>query len=171
LYDEEITKLYDRFADEVYRCARRGLLHEDAEEIVNSAFLAARREWERVREFEYPVAYAMKVAANLRADALSGAARYPVVSLDDPSTPEPWRYGASAPEEVWRVREALSRLSPREEQVTVLYYWTDLPTKDIAAALQVSVGHISRTLSDARARLRRVLSGEADGTSEGAGHE
>jgi RNA polymerase sigma factor (sigma-70 family) len=165
LYDLEITKLYDEFAAQVYRCARRGLGHEDAEEIVNASFMAARRHWERVRAYAFPIAYVMKTASNLRADALARAARRQTVSLDDPSILEPWLLWTSVDEDVSRLHEALARLSPREEQVTVFYYWTGLPTRDIAEVLGVSVGHVSRTLSDARARLRRLLS-DPDGEKE-----
>jgi RNA polymerase sigma factor (sigma-70 family) len=171
LYDLEITKLYDEFTAQVYRCARRGLGHEDAEEIVNSSFMAARRHWERVRAYAFPIGYVMKSALNMRADALARAARRQTVSLDDPSTPEPWPLWTSADEDASRLHEALRRLSPREEQVTVLYYWAGLPTRDIADAVGVSVGHVSRTLSDARARLHRLLSDSDGQTQDGADDE
>jgi RNA polymerase sigma factor (sigma-70 family) len=170
LYEQEITKLYDQFADQAYRCARRGLRHEDAEEIVNSAFLAAWRHWERVRTFEFPITYVMKTVTNLRADALTRAALRQTISLDDPSTAEPASLGTIENEDVWLLHEALRQLSPREEQVTVLHYWTGLPTREIAEVLGKSIGHVGRTLSDARARLHRIL-GTNDDDKPGADDE
>jgi RNA polymerase sigma factor (sigma-70 family) len=157
-FDAEITSLYDQFADQAYRCARRGLSHEDAEEIVNFSFLAARMHWERVRAFTAPIGYVMKTVCNLRADALARRALRPSISLED--LPEIPGDDADVPanrDAHDRLHAALTKLSPREEQMVVLYYWTGLPAKDIAAVLEVQPGHVSRTLSDARARLRRLL--------------
>jgi RNA polymerase sigma factor (sigma-70 family) len=171
LYDLEITKLFDEFADQVYWCVRRGLCHEDAEEIVNFSFMAARLHWGKVREYEYPVGYVMKTARNLRADALARVSSRPAVSLDDPATPDPGVQGSGGfDEDAWRLREALAQLTPREQQITVLYYWTGLPAKQIADSLGISPGHIGRTLSDARARLHRLLSAPPEHDENGHPH-
>jgi RNA polymerase sigma-70 factor, ECF subfamily len=158
-YDQELTKLFEEYWDQVLRYAHPGLSRESAEDITNFAFMAARLHWAVVREYVHPIGYVFKTAYNMHADALAQAAKQPTVSLDDPRTPEPLaRTAGPDVEDIWALREALHQLSPREEQFVILYYWTGFSETEIADALGLSSGHVSRTLSDARARLLRLLS-------------
>jgi RNA polymerase sigma-70 factor (ECF subfamily) len=67
-------------------------------------------------------------------------------------------------EEQARVRAALEELSEREREVLVMRYLEQLSTKDIAAALGISVGAVRARHLRALEHLRRFLCGdEAEG--------
>jgi RNA polymerase sigma factor (sigma-70 family) len=58
------------------------------------------------------------------------------------------------------VRDALARLSPRQREVTVLYFFLDLPVATIAAELGISVGTVKSMLARARTALGAILVAE-----------
>jgi RNA polymerase sigma-70 factor (ECF subfamily) len=55
------------------------------------------------------------------------------------------------------VHNALARLSPRERACVVLRHYEALTVPEVAARLELSEGSVKRYLSDARARLGRLL--------------
>ena len=154
-YSIEIEKLFVEYEAQVYRCAHRGLSHQDAEEIVNSAFLALLPHWTEVREYRSPIMYVMRTALNLRADALRRAAQRRAQGLDDL---DEIRHHTPGPEpEHLELREALTHLSAREEQMTVMRYWTDLDPDEIAQVLGLHDAQVRKTLLDAREKLAELL--------------
>jgi len=157
-YKIEIEKLFVEYEAQVYRCAHRGLSHQDAEEIVSSAFLALLPHWTEVREYRSPIMYVMRTALNLRADALQRAAQRRAQSLDDL---DETRHHTPGPEpDHLDLRAALTHLSAREEQMTIMRYWTDLDPDEIAQVLGLHGGHVRKTLLNARERLGELLSPE-----------
>jgi RNA polymerase sigma factor (sigma-70 family) len=58
--------------------------------------------------------------------------------------------------DVWR---ALRALSPQLREVTVLFYFDDLPTDEIARILRIPHPTVRTRLSRARERLRSLLDG------------
>lgn len=56
---------------------------------------------------------------------------------------------------------AMAALPPRQRACVLLYYYDDQPVAVIAQRLRINEGNVKRTLSDARARLRGLLSPEA----------
>jgi RNA polymerase sigma-70 factor (ECF subfamily) len=69
--------------------------------------------------------------------------------------------------DVWR---ALSALSPRLREVTVLFYFDDLKSQDIAAILRIPHSTVRTRLNKARKHLRDVL-GDYEDTSVPTGVE
>lgn len=57
------------------------------------------------------------------------------------------------------VVSALSRLAPLHREVLVLFYFDDMPTAQMAEALEIAPGTVLSRLSRARAALKRVLEG------------
>ena len=168
-YQREIENLYVEFEAQVYRCARRGLSHQDAEEIVNSSFLALLPHWNRVREYRSPIMYVMRTALNLRADVFRRAAQRPTRSLDELDRAG---YSTPGPEpDRLDLRTALSYLSPREEQMTVMRYWMDLDPDEIAQILGVHDGHVRKTLLNAREKLAKLLVPDEASGPDGAPDE
>lgn len=55
------------------------------------------------------------------------------------------------------VLAALARLAPRQREVLVLRYWSELSEREIAETLGVAPGTVKRTASDALARLNTLL--------------
>lgn len=55
------------------------------------------------------------------------------------------------------VRRAVAGLSVAQRAAVYFAYWEDLPEREVAAVLGVSVGTVHRNLARARLRLRKVL--------------
>jgi RNA polymerase sigma factor (sigma-70 family) len=60
-------------------------------------------------------------------------------------------------EEHREVLDALGRLAPRQREVLVLRYWSDLSEAEIAAALGISRGTVKSTASRALAALEKIM--------------
>jgi RNA polymerase sigma-70 factor (ECF subfamily) len=63
----------------------------------------------------------------------------------------------SSKELAGRIREAVMRLPPKQQQVFVLRHFEDLPLKEIAAIQQTSLGAVKATLFQAVRKLRDML--------------
>ncbi len=59
-----------------------------------------------------------------------------------------------------RVRQALDRLSARDREVLVMRYLEQLPTREIAAALEITEGAVKVRHLRALERIRGLLAGE-----------
>lgn len=59
------------------------------------------------------------------------------------------------------LREHVAALPPRQREVTVWFYYVDLPVDVIADILGITTGTVKSTLSDARAALARLLGEDA----------
>lgn len=68
--------------------------------------------------------------------------------------------------DVW---EALAELSPQLRDVTVLFYFDDLKTEEIAQILNVAHATVRTRLTRARERLRSVLRDDIEPHAEGKG--
>ena len=55
------------------------------------------------------------------------------------------------------VLAGLARLAPRQREVLVLRYWSELSEREIAETLGIAPGTVKRTASDALARLNTLL--------------
>jgi RNA polymerase sigma-70 factor, ECF subfamily len=68
--------------------------------------------------------------------------------------------------DVWR---ALAQLTPQLREVTVLFYFDDLKSEEIAPILHVAHATVRTRLSRARERLREILGDYADQSRAGRG--
>lgn len=128
-------------------CPSRAL----AEDAVQDALLAT---WTRGDDPDSYTAWVTTVALN-RARSATRRLRAEQRAVDRlPAAP--------APEDavVADVARALTRLSLRQRQVTVLRYWLDLDVAAIARVLGVSDGTVKTQLSRARAALAPLLACE-----------
>lgn len=66
------------------------------------------------------------------------------------------------PAEDYDVRRAIAQLPPACQRVVLLRYYGRLSCQEVAERLQLSIGSVTKTLSRAHARLRRLLE-PADG--------
>lgn len=79
----------------------------------------------------------------------------------------PWELSEEAAEGPDRdtaldVRDALEKLSPEDRLVLQLFYYEDLPVKDIAEALVLSQDAVRMRLTRGRKRFRKVYRGEGN---------
>jgi RNA polymerase sigma-70 factor (ECF subfamily) len=55
------------------------------------------------------------------------------------------------------IDRAVNRLPTRQRMAVLLFYFCDLPVRDVASIMDCSEGTIKSTLSDARSRLTKIL--------------
>ncbi len=134
-----------------------------AEDLVQECFFQVARRWPRVRQMEFPAAYARRVLLNLAFSGAKSRSRQraelePVVVARGDGGRSGYDVAdhalglrATAPE----LLDALRELPPRQRAVLALRYFDDLSEAETAEALGCSVGTVKSTTSRALERLRR----------------
>jgi RNA polymerase sigma-70 factor (sigma-E family) len=163
--DEAVTQLYAAHYAGLVRMAALLVRNSgEAEEIVQDAFVAMHGRWRRLREPERALGYLRTTVVNKArslhrrhavADrhlkAATHATRDDVPGADDRLLDAETRS---------TVLSALDRLTPRQREVLVLRYYSDLSEREIAAALGVSTGavksHASRGINNLRTELEEL---------------
>ena len=159
------TELYERTSAMVYRTIRSMVQDEDLVwDVQQDSYLRA---WRGLDKLESPGAFLpwlRRIAVNAAAEALNKRAPLTFTDLageEDEAVPElPDPDPAGQPElaldrkETARlVRELLGELSPEQQAVVGMYYYEDMPVKDIAALLRVSPSTVKNQLSRGRKRI------------------
>ena len=155
----ELRELYRRHRNELVRLAAL-LVGDEAEEIVQDAFVKAHAGWPRRRDPARSLSY-------LRSTVLNGARsrlRRRALAARIPWGPE--RNAVSAEDlalvrdEHLRVVSALRRLPRRQRECVTLRYYLDLPESEIASALGISPGsvktHLHRAVATLACRLEEL---------------
>jgi len=162
--------------DELYRRDFRALValaaglsgsRSAAEELVQEAFLAAHRRWERIAAYDDPSAWIRRVVVNrsvsvVRRRMAEGRALTRVGGrrvLPD-ALPE-------RDEAVWCAVRALPK---RQAQVVALYYVEDHSVAEIARVLECAEGTVKAHLHKARRALSRTLGHTAGNGGDGEVH-
>jgi RNA polymerase sigma-70 factor, ECF subfamily len=124
-----------------------------AGDATDEAFVRALERWARVRKMASPAGWTFVVARNLLRRAARRAARErsSAVVVDH-----------AVPEVDVALWEAVRALPRRERELVALRYVGGLTEPEIAAALDIATGTVSRALHDARARLHSMLEPEED---------
>ena len=157
---EEFEAFFDRHHRELSRLAY--LLSGDhwaADDLTADVFLAAWRQWDRVRSADEPLAYVRRVMVNLAATRIRRLARerrrLPLFHLGD-------REASTGPDgaAVVDVRAALRALPPRRRACVVLRYALDVSEAEVADMLGISVGTVKSQTSKGVAQLQRQLGSE-----------
>jgi len=156
--DEAITTLFAAHYASLVRTASLLVRSSgEAEEIVQDAFVAMHKRWNRLRDPDSAVGY-------LRRSVVNGArSRHRHHSVADKHLSREAGSTAPAPDPTMAaddralVLAALDDLPTRQREVLVLRYYNDLPEADIAVALGISNGavksHASRGLKALRTNL------------------
>lgn len=155
--EEEFAWFVQRHARGLGRLAYLLLGDDDgAEDLAADVFLVAWRQWERVRSADSPLAYLRQVMVNLASTRMQrlirerrGLERLHHAAIATSYEPD----GAATLD----VRSALSRLPPRRRACLVLRYAFDLPEREVADVLGVSVGTVKSQTSKAVDQFRREL--------------
>ena len=122
----------------------------DAEDVLQEVYAAAAQRRPDEANFK---AWLLGIARHKCADYFR--ARRPEVPVDALAIraiepPHPGTRHISA------VRETLARLSPADRQMLYLFYWLELPQKEIASRLGIPSGTVKSRLHAARARFRAL---------------
>ena len=139
----------------MYRAARVLLDSDaDAEDAVSEAVLRAWQAFGRLRDEKALKGWLIKITVNCAYEHRRKGAR--VTYTDDL---EPLASGAEDRHD-FTLWDAVCRLPADYRVATVLYYYEDMTTAEIAKALGVREGTVRSRLSRARSRLRTLLEEE-----------
>ena len=136
---------------------------EDADDVVQEAFVKAFRSLPKFRAGEPFAPWLLSIVANETKNLLRSRHRRNALALrlsalePDAATPDTPFDEAAAGERRARLLAAVNALPDRERQALVCRYFLDLSEADTAAALGVSVGTVKSQTAKAAARLRDLL--------------
>jgi len=154
----DITELYAAHRLSLVRLAI--LLVDDlasAEDVVQDAFAALARRPDALKDPSRTLAYLRVSVVNTARSALrrrrTARAYSPPHDLSPP-TPED---SAVLAEEHREVLDALKKLAPRQREVLVLRYWSNLSESEIAETLEISAGTVKSTASRALVALEKAM--------------
>lgn len=122
--------------------------HHRAEDLVQEALTKVALRWRRLRN-EDPDAYARRIIVH---DNISWWRRHRRDSVTHTESPVLSAYPTV--DRRLMLRQALSRLTPRQRSVVVLRYYTDLSERETAELMGTSVGTVKSQAHLALGRLR-----------------
>jgi RNA polymerase sigma-70 factor (ECF subfamily) len=166
-----------RLADDVYRVARRltGSANE-AEDLVQEAYVRAFRSWEQYRPGTNLRAWLLRIVHNLAIDASRKRARTPQTEPVEEGDYYLYnRLGATAPDESEAALERLSQggvvtalasLPHQYRDTVVLVDLADFSYQDAADILDVPIGTVMSRLHRGRRMLKTRLAQSLDGDAE-----
>ena len=150
----EITELYNRHADTVWRvCFSFMGNHADAQDMLQETFLRLMRSEKRFESEEHEKAWLIVTASNVCKNALRRSGRE-TEDLDDHAE-------LAAPErESTGLAEAILALPAVYKDVIYLHYYEGYRTEEIGRLLGRSSATVRSQLARARAKLKELLEEE-----------
>ncbi len=126
-----------------------------ADDVAADGLTEVWRHWDRVTSAGDPVAYARGIVANLSRNWLRRQARARLLPFGGPGR------ATSGPDvaAILDVRAALQRLPHRRRACVVLRYAFDLPEREVAEILDISVGAVKSQTSRGARQLAAMLPG------------
>jgi len=160
--DEALERLYAAHWRQLVRLSV--LLVRDvgtAEEVVQDAFIAVHRRWDRLRDPDKALAYLRQAVVNQSRSTLRHRM---VVQRHVERGPDPVGEVTDEPAEGMARRaavlEAMRALPQRQREVLALRYYLDLSEAEIANTLAISRGAVKSHASRGAAALRELLKGD-----------
>ncbi len=159
---DEIVRTHRRT---VYHVARRVLgRHEDADEAAQLTFVKAWRALGRFRGDSSIRTWLVRIALNVSRSMWS--ARREQVGLEDlqelPDAGEGSDGRLGRRQDRRRIRQAVTRLPPRQREVVLLKVFSEMTYAEVAEVLQLSEGTVKAHLHQAVSNLRRRLAETVD---------
>lgn len=153
--EDTVVHLYEQSRRQLRAVAAR-YIGDDADDVVQDAFLRALRSGHGFRGDAAPLTWLSRIVVNASLDRCRRRTRwehaYPRLA-DRPTMTD------AACEDMLAIRTALRQLTRVQRQVFVLYDVLGYTHKEIAHRLAIPAGTSKSRLSDARGRLRTALRG------------
>jgi RNA polymerase sigma-70 factor (ECF subfamily) len=132
---------------------------EQAEDVVQEAFIRALDRWPRIQAYDVPELWVRRVAINLAVSEIRRLRRRAAALL---------RLGAQRPQphitpQTAEVAELLLRVPVNQRPVLLLHDVLDLPIEQVAEQLGLPVSTVRGRLARARAYLARHLAADPEG--------
>ncbi|RNI20754.1 SigE family RNA polymerase sigma factor [Flexivirga caeni] len=155
----DLAELYRTHHLQMVRLAR--LLVDDlasAEDVVQEAFLGMHRNRAALRDPAAAVGYLRQAVVNQSRSMLRRRRTVRAhLKAAEPEIAPPADSDVLLAEEHREVLRAVDQLPPRQREVLVLRYWSDLSEADIADALGISKGTVKSQASRAMAALATIM--------------
>ena len=151
---DTVVHLYERSRRQLRAVAAR-YVGDEAEDVVQEAFLRALRWGDAFRGDAAPLTWLSRIVVNACLDRCRKSSRWTQASPRY-ARHHPTRANATV-EEMLAMRAALRRLTSVQREVFVLYDVLGHTHKEIAKRLAIPLNTSKSRLSDARKRLREVL--------------
>lgn len=152
---------YNQWVREHYRFLLRSAWaltgsRTQAEDVVQDCFTSA---WKNRKQLRDPALARAWLFQIMRRHALRHMAPPPLQSLDDEAAIEPGSavHDDNSLDDQLDVVKALARIAPIHREVLVLFYFDDMPTAQMAEALEVAPGTVLSRLARAREALKAAL--------------
>ena len=160
--DEALERLYAVHWRQLVRLSV--LLVRDvgtAEEVVQDAFIAVHRRWDRLRDPDKALAYLRRAVVNQSRSTLRHrmVVERHVLRGPDAASAQPEEPAEHLARRV-AVLEAMRALPQRQREVLALRYYLDLSEAEIADTLGISRGAVKSHASRGAAALRGLLKGD-----------
>ncbi len=164
-FGELVQRYQDRLYNTVYRLVGQA---EDAQDVVQEAFLHAYQSLERFQGHSQFFTWLYRIAINSaislkrkqRVALYVDRGRNPERSLSEPADASEFSrpgHALEKAEQERRIQDALSRLSPEHRTVLILKDLEERKYEAIAEILQLPVGTVRSRLHRARLELRELL--------------
>ncbi|MGI5246727.1 SigE family RNA polymerase sigma factor [Dactylosporangium sp. CA-139066] len=142
--------------------------HAQAEDLLQGALIKAALAWPKISKADDPEAYVRKILYHEHVRTWRRR-RWREHSIAD--VPERVQHHDETNQTVLRLvlRDALSKLTPKQRAVIVLRYFEDLSESDTAQALGIAVGTVKSQTSHALGRLRKLAPELAERVEESMG--
>ncbi|MBQ7801138.1 MAG: RNA polymerase sigma factor [Oscillospiraceae bacterium] len=152
---KEITEVYDRHVDTVYRICFSFMKNTaDTEDMVQETFLRLLSAGKKFQSVEHEKAWLIVTASNLCKDALKKWWRMNE-SIED--------YAGELQAPPFRIDstlDAILELPEDQKTVVYMYYYEGYSTKEIASAMRCPPATVRSRLSRARQQLKSKLGGD-----------
>lgn len=150
---ETFTRTVEQYQNSIYRLALHALgSAADAEDVAQEVFLRLFRTDTAFESEEHLRRWLLRVGTNLCRDVLKSPWRRRRSPLPE-SLPAP----AFEREDQRALYEAVMALEEKYRTVLYLFYYEDLPVRDIAALLGLRTSAVTTRLSRGRERLKAAL--------------
>jgi len=157
----DLAELYRTHHLQMVRLAR--LLVDDtasAEDVVQEAFLGMHRNRRALRDSRAAVGYLRQAVVNQSRSMLRRRRTVRAhLKVAEPELAPPADTDVILAEEHQDVLRAVDQLPPRQREVLVLRYWSDMSEAEIADALGISKGTVKSQASRAMATLTKIMQG------------
>lgn len=157
-------QLIELYQSQRLRLTRMAILLVDdmtsAEDVVQDAFVELHRRWDTLIDKDSAIGYLRisvinKARSALRRRRTARAYSPPVERAHDQAAE-----AVVLAEEHREVLAAIKRLPPRQREILVLRYWSDMTEAEIANTLGISRGAVKSTASRALDAMERMLEGK-----------
>lgn len=160
-----LTELYDRYAPQMYAYIYRRVSDAAlAEDLTGELFLRMLRAIQNERTWRDSfIAWLYRIAHNLVVDHYRRQPPQPTLSLDEELVTGDNDPAAAAQDALARerLRAAITRLTPEQQEVLALRFGEGLTAREAAGVMHKTIGAIEALQHRAVAALRRILAGEA----------